>query len=41
MLGQPIDIIYIYIKNATKALGEIIGTDVSQDVVQKILKNFV
>lgn len=40
MLGQPIDIIYIYIKNATKALGEIIGTDVSQDVVQKIFEKF-
>ncbi|MEG1058620.1 MAG: tRNA uridine-5-carboxymethylaminomethyl(34) synthesis GTPase MnmE [Clostridia bacterium] len=38
--NNPIDIIEIYIKNATKALGEIIGTDVSQDVVDKIFEKF-
>jgi tRNA modification GTPase len=37
---MPIDIISIYIKNATKSLGEIIGMDVSQDVVKKIFEKF-
>lgn len=39
-IGQPIDIISIYIKNAAKVLGEIIGSDVSEDVVQKIFEKF-
>lgn len=38
--NQPIDIIFINLKNATKHLGEIIGTDVSSDVVQKIFEKF-
>lgn len=38
--GQPIDIISIYIKKAAKTLGEIIGTDVSEDVVHKIFEKF-
>lgn len=38
--NQPIDIIFINIKNATKYLGEIIGTDVSLDVVHKIFEKF-
>lgn len=38
--GQPIDIIGIYIKSATKQLGEIIGMDVSEDVVHKIFEKF-
>lgn len=36
----PIDIIFINLKNATKSLGEIIGTDVSLDVVHKIFEKF-
>ena len=38
--GQPIDIVSIYIKNATKSLGEIIGSDVNIDVVNKIFEKF-
>lgn len=38
--NQPIDIIFINLKNATKNLGEIIGTDVSSDVVHKIFEKF-
>lgn len=38
--NQPIDIVFINLKNATKKLGEIIGTDVSIDVVQKIFEKF-
>ncbi len=39
-IGRPIDITSIYIKNATKYLGEIIGTDVSEDVINKIFEKF-
>ena len=39
-LGQPIDIVSIYIKKATKTLGEIIGEDVSEEVVKKIFEKF-
>ncbi len=38
--NKPIDIIFINLKNATKHLGEIIGTDVSSDVVHKIFEKF-
>ena len=38
--GAPIDIVEIVIKSATKSLGQIIGTDVSQDVVDKIFEKF-
>ena len=38
--GKPIDIISIYIKNASTALGQIIGADVSEDVMQKIFEKF-
>lgn len=38
--GMPIDIISIYIKNATKYLGEIIGEDVTVDVTKKIFEKF-
>lgn len=38
--NQPIDIIFINLKNATRYLGEIIGTDVSLDVVHKIFEKF-
>ena len=34
--NEPIDIVSIVIKNATKSLGEIIGADVNQDIVNKI-----
>ena len=40
MLDMPIDIISIYLKNATKYLGEIIGQDVSADVAKKIFEKF-
>ncbi len=39
-LSEPIDIISIHVKNATKSLGEIIGADVSIDVVNKIFEKF-
>lgn len=38
--GNPIDIIYIYIKKATSTLGEIIGTDINADVANKIFEKF-
>ena len=38
--NEPIDIVSIVIKSATKSLGEIIGSDVSQDVVNKIFEKF-
>ena len=38
--GQPIDIVSIYIKKASKTLGEIIGADVTQDVISKIFEKF-
>jgi len=38
--GMPVDIIFIQIKQSAKKLGEIIGTDVSQDVVNKIFEKF-
>lgn len=38
--NEPIDIVSIVIKNATKSLGEIIGADVNQDVVNKIFEKF-
>lgn len=39
-LGMPIDIISIYIKNATKFLGQIIGQDVNLEVTKKIFEKF-
>lgn len=39
-LNMPIDIISIYLKNATKYLGEIIGQDVSVDISKKIFEKF-
>ena len=39
-LGQPIDIVSIYIKKCTKTLGEIIGADVTQDIIAKIFEKF-
>lgn len=38
--NEPIDIVSIVIKNATKSLGEIIGDDVNQDIVNKIFEKF-
>ena len=38
--GMPIDLVSINIKNAAKYLGEIIGADVSSDVVNKIFEKF-
>lgn len=38
--NMPVDIISIQIKESAKKLGEIIGTDVSQDVVNKIFEKF-
>lgn len=38
--NEPIDIVSIVIKNATKSLGEIIGVDVNQDIVNKIFEKF-
>lgn len=38
--GKPIDIISIFVKSATKTLGEIIGSDVSEDVINKIFEKF-
>lgn len=37
---MPVDIISIQIKQSAKKLGEIIGTDVSQDIVNKIFEKF-
>lgn len=39
-MGQPIDIVSIYVKKATKTLGEIIGADVTQDIIAKIFEKF-
>ncbi len=38
--GQPIDIVSIYIKKCTKTLGEIIGADVTEDIIAKIFEKF-
>ncbi len=38
--NEPIDIVSIVIKNATKSLGEIIGADVNQDIINKIFEKF-
>lgn len=38
--NEPIDIVSIVIKNATNSLGEIIGADVNQDIVNKIFEKF-
>ena len=38
--GQPIDIVSIYVKKATKTLGEIIGADVTEDIISKIFEKF-
>lgn len=38
--GEPIDLVEVVIKSATKSLGQIIGSDVSQDVVDKIFEKF-
>ena len=38
--NEPIDIVSIVIKNATKSLWEIIGADVNQDIVNKIFEKF-
>lgn len=38
--NEPIDIVSIVIKSATKSLGEIIGSDVSEDVINKIFEKF-
>lgn len=38
--NEPIDIVSIVIKNTTKSLGEIIGADVNQDIVNKIFEKF-
>lgn len=38
--GQPIDIISIYVKKVASTLGEIIGANVSQDIVNKIFEKF-
>lgn len=39
-MGQPIDIVSIYVKKSTKTLGEIIGADVTQDIIAKIFEKF-
>lgn len=39
-MGQPIDIVSIYVKKATKTLGEVIGADVTQDIISKIFEKF-
>ncbi len=38
--GKPIDIISIHIKKATALLGQIIGADISADIVNKIFEKF-
>ena len=38
--GHPIDIVSIYVKKCTKTLGEIIGADVTQDMISKIFEKF-
>lgn len=37
---QPIDILFLPIQKATKSLGEIIGADVSEEVIEKIFEKF-
>ncbi|MEG1705148.1 MAG: tRNA uridine-5-carboxymethylaminomethyl(34) synthesis GTPase MnmE [Clostridia bacterium] len=37
---MPVDIISIQIKESTKKLGEIIGSDINQDIVKKIFQKF-
>lgn len=37
---EPIDIVSIVIKSASKSLGEIIGSDVNQDIINKIFEKF-
>ncbi len=37
---MPVDIISIELKESTRKLGEIIGTDVSQDIISKIFEKF-
>ncbi len=39
-IGQPIDIVSIYVKDAANLLGEIIGSNVSEDVISKIFEKF-
>ena len=39
-LGQPIDIVSIYVKKDTKTLEEIIGADVTEDIISKIFEKF-
>ena len=38
--NKTVDVVEIYIKKATKKLGEIIGADVSQDIIDKIFEKF-
>lgn len=38
--NKTVDVVEIYIKKATKNLGEIIGADVSQDIIDKIFEKF-
>lgn len=38
--NEPIDIVSIVIKSASKSLGEIIGSDVNQDIINKIFEKF-
>lgn len=38
--GNPIDIISIYVKKASASLGQIIGSDINADVVNKIFEKF-
>ena len=38
--NEPIDIVSIVIKTASKSLGEIIGSDVNQDIINKIFEKF-
>lgn len=39
-VNKPIDIISIYVNKAAKVLGEIIGAEVSEDVISKIFEKF-
>ena len=38
--GQPIDIVYIQIKDASDNLGKIIGKNISSDIINKIFEKF-
>lgn len=38
--NEPIDVVSIVIKSASKSLGEIIGSDVNQDIINKIFEKF-